>query len=235
LVRGIKDIKIVLSEERPRDGWFDLSLRHLREGVVRFYRVNDLLTGKWLFKVCRDREFGKAIVKAVKCPAGMLYSQLEGSTMVFQRDGEGFLYDIISSTYVDGDGRVRRRAAAAREEVSAVVKERFEIRSYEEATGKAIPGKKLVTLTREENEKEMIALFLLERAWPLLPSQPGLGLEVVDVLGLVRELERAKVEDVYGLAQERFGVERSVTEEFLGLLEARGRIAHPEPGYVKVV
>lgn len=232
---GLKEIKIVLSEERSRDGWFDLSLRQLREGFVRFYRVNDLLTGKWLFKVCRDRELGKAIVKAIKCPEGILYSQLEGSTMVFQRDGEDFLYDVISLTYVGEDGRIRRKMVADMEDVPDVVRNCFVVRTYEDATGKTVPGKKLVTLTREEDEKGMIALFLLERAWPLLPVQPRPGLDVKGVLNLVKELERARVEEVYGLAQERFGVDRIEAKEILDFLETRGKIERPESGFVKVV
>ena len=47
------------------------------------------------------------------------------------------------------------------------IKESYEIRSYEEATGKKATGKHLVTLTKSEDEKAMIALFLLERAWTL--------------------------------------------------------------------
>src|SRR3990170_389637 len=40
-------------------------------------------------------------------------------------------------------------------------------KAYEEATGKTAPGKHWVTLTKAEDEKASITLFLLERAWTL--------------------------------------------------------------------
>ena len=106
----LKNLKIALVEERRGDAWFDLSLRQLRIGEVRFYRVDDLLTGKWLFKVCVDEENSKIMVKALKCPAGRLLSQLEGATMLFQKSiiNDDIFYDVVSLTHVDGDGRFRR-------------------------------------------------------------------------------------------------------------------------------
>jgi len=64
----LKEIKIVKVEERPEDAWYDLSLRQLRKGEVRFYRVKDFLTGDWFFKLCVDPELGKVLVKTIKCP-----------------------------------------------------------------------------------------------------------------------------------------------------------------------
>src|SRR4030066_2193248 len=106
----MKSIKIALQEERTEDSWFDLSLRQLRAGEVRFYKVNDLQTGNWLFKICVDQENSRTMVKAIKCPPGKLFSQLEGATMLFQKSGVNadLYYDIISLTRVDSEGRGRR-------------------------------------------------------------------------------------------------------------------------------
>ena len=169
----LKHIKIKRIETRPNDTWYDMSLRQLRNGEVSFYRVKDFLTGEWLFKMCKDKEQGKILVKAVKCPAGIHFSQLEGKTMVFQDSQiDGMLYDVISLTESDENNRLRRNVVSSIEEVPAIIKENYEIKSYEEATGKKAPGKHLVTLSKRENEKELITLFVLERAWALSESTP---------------------------------------------------------------
>jgi len=150
-----------------------MSLRQLRNGEVSFYTVKDFLTGEWLFKICKDKEEGRIMVKALKCPAGIRFSQLEGRTMVFQQSKiEGMLYDVISLSEVDQNNRLRRNIVSSIEEVPAVIKENYTIKPYEEATGKKAPGKHLVTLSKQENEKEIITLFVLERAWGLSKSTP---------------------------------------------------------------
>ena len=85
MLTNLKSIKITLQEERTEDAWFDLSLRELRTGEVRFYKASDLQTGQWIFKVCIDQENSRTMVKAIKCPQGKLYSQIEGATMLFQK------------------------------------------------------------------------------------------------------------------------------------------------------
>jgi len=153
-------------------------LRQLRNGEVSFYTVKDFLTGEWLFKICKDKEEGRIMVKALKCPAGIRFSQLEGRTMVFQQSKiEGMLYDVISLSEVDQNNRLRRNVVSSIEEVPAVIKENYTIKPYEEATGKKAPGKHLVTLSKQENEKEIITLFVLERAWSLSKSTPEEKLE----------------------------------------------------------
>jgi len=155
-----------------------MSLRQLRNGEVNFYRVKDFLTGNWLFKLCTDKEQEKILVKAVKCPAGIRLAQLEGNTMVFQKSKiEGMLYDIISLTQADENDKVNRKIVSSIDEVPAIIRENYEIKPYEEATGKKAPGKHLVTLTKQENKKETITLFVLERAWPLSQSTPEEKLE----------------------------------------------------------
>lgn len=166
-------IKVRQVETRTDDAWYDMSLRQLRNGEVNFYSVKDFLTGEWLFKICNDKENGKIMVKAVKCPAGIRFSQLEGKTMVFQDSLiDGMVYDVISLTESDEKNRLRRNLVSSIEEVPAIIRENYEIKSYEEATGKKAPGKNLVTLSKKENEKELVTLFVLERAWALSESKP---------------------------------------------------------------
>ena len=167
----LKYIKVRRVETRPDDAWYDMSLRQLRNGEVSFYTVKDFLTGDWLFKLCKDKEHGKILVKAVKCPTGIRFSQLEGNTMVFQDSIiEGMIYDVISLTQTDENDKVSRNIVSSIEEVPVIIRENYEIKPYEEATGKKAPGKHLVTLCKRENEKEIITLFVLERAWSLSKS-----------------------------------------------------------------
>lgn len=230
----LKNMKIVLLEERQEDAWFDLSLRQLRVGEVRFYKVDDLLTGKWLFKVCIDKENYKIMVKAIKCPAGRLFSQLEGATMLFQKSiiSDDLFYDVISLTHVDGEGRVRREIAKSIEDVPSAIRENFDVKQYEEATGKKLPTNYLVTLSKRDNEKDMITLFLLQRAWtlPLEEKQKSMNLMV-----LIKKLEKTSVAEIRSVASEQFGIEKDVLDSLLVDLEAKGKITRLDDGYVKAV
>jgi ribosomal protein L37AE/L43A len=143
--------------------------------------VHDFLTGDWLFKTCIDKEIGKVLIKAVKCPAGARFAQLEGNTMVFQRSLiDNLLYDIVSLTAADENDKLSRRIAASIDEIPDVIKDNFDIKSYQEATGKTAPGKNIVTLCKAEDEKSMITLFLLERAWTLSASSPEERLKALE-------------------------------------------------------
>jgi hypothetical protein len=226
-------MKITLFEERPEDAWFDLSLRQLRVGEVRFYRVDDLLTGKWLFKVCVDRENSKIMVKAIKCPAGNLFSQMEGATMLFQKSiiSDDLFYDVISLSHVDDEGRVRREIAQSIEEVSPVIRENFNVKTYEEVTGKKLPANYFVTLSKRGNEKDMIALFILERAWTLPPEEKQ---KTVNLMALIQKLEKTSVAEIRSVASEQFGIEKDVLDSLLADLEAKGKIKRLGDGYVKV-
>lgn len=169
----LKHIKVRRIETRPQDAWYDMSLRQLRSGEVNFYRVKDFRTGTWLLKLCTDKEQEKVLVKAVKCPAGIRFAQLEGKTMVFQKSKiDDMLYDVISLTQADENDKVKRKIVSSLDEVPAIIRENYEIKPYEEATGKKAPGKYLVSLTKQGNKKEMITLFVLERAWGLSKSTP---------------------------------------------------------------
>ena len=227
-------MKIVLFEERQEDAWFDLSLRQLRVGEVHFYKVDDLLTGKWLFKVCVDKENYKIMVKAIKCPAGRLFSQLEGATMLFQKSiiNDDLFYDIVSLTHVDGEGRVRREVAQSIEEVPSVIREQFEVKTYEEATGKKLPANYLVTLSKRDNEKDMITLFLLERAWTLPQEEKQ---KTMNLMALIKKLEKTSVAEIHSVASEQFGIEKDTLDSMLADLEAKGKVKRLDDGYVKAV
>jgi len=189
----LRQIKVTRTETRPNDAWYDLGLRQLRNGEVSFYRVRDFLTGDWLFKTCRDKEFEKILVKAVKCPAGARFAQLEGNTMVFQQSVIGdMLYDVISVTHADENERVSRKIVSSAEEVPVIIKENYEVKTYKEATGKMAPGKNLVTLCKREDEKSMIILFLLERAWTLSAVLPEEKIKTLQEQERLKAKERKK-------------------------------------------
>ncbi|MEM2937105.1 MAG: hypothetical protein QXJ63_00990 [Candidatus Bathyarchaeia archaeon] len=178
----LKQIKIKRVESRPEDAWFDLSIRQMRKGPVNFYTIKDPLTGEWLFKICRDAEAKKVIVKALKCPPGTRFAQLEGNSMLFQESTtEGMLYDVISLTQVDENDRLVRKIPSDPQEIPPFIKENFEIKTYEETAGKTAPGKHLVTLCKSDDEKSMITLFLLERAWTISPITPEEKLKETEI------------------------------------------------------
>lgn len=229
----LRNIKIALVEERPEDAWFDLSLRQLRVGEVRFYRVDDLLTGKWLFKVCFDKENSKAMVKAIKCPAGMLYSQLEGNTMLFQKSviSDDLFYDVVSLTHVDGEGKVRREIAKSMDDVPSVIRENFVVKPYEEVTGKKLPTNYIVTLVKGDNEKGMVTLFLFQRAWTLPQEEKQ---KTLNLMALIKKMEKTSIAELRRVANEQFGIEKDTLDSMLADLEAKGRIKSLDAGYVKV-
>ncbi len=231
----LKSIRIVRVEERPNDAWLDMSLRQLREGKVRIYHVNDPLTGKWLFKVCLDIEMKRTIVKALKCPPGKLFAQLEGSTMLFQECPlrDGYYYDVISISYPDKTGRLRRNIVEGLAEIPDHLKNNFEILFYEDVTGKKAPGKKLVVLCKENDEKAMILLFLLQRAWPISEINPDQATYLSRILNLIKTLERASIEDLYREAKEKFNLRKETVDTVLTLLERENKIERPDEGYVK--
>jgi len=226
-------IRIAKVEERKNDSWVDMSLRTLREGEVRFYRVTDPVTGKWLFKVCVDGDMQRTVVKALKCPPGGGFVQLEGHTMLFQKSSvEGYYYGVISLSYPDETGRLRRNVVENLEEVPEIIKNIFKATSYEEATGKKAIGKRLAILCEEKDEKGMIALFLLQRAWPISKIPPSLGTAMPDLLKLIRSLERAEIKDIYQEMSEKHGVAEEDTEVLLRFLETEGKIRRVDE-YIK--
>jgi hypothetical protein len=228
----MKSIKITLQEERTEDAWFDLSLRELRAGEVRFYKANDLQTGQWLFKVCIDKENNRTMIKAIKCPQGKLYSQIEGATMLFQKSlNPNMYYDIISLTQVDTEGKVHREIAKTIEEIPAAIKDNFQVKPYEEATGRKAPGNHLVTLSKKDDDREMITLFLLERARTLPPEERQKNM---DLISLIKELRKTSITDLGNITGEQFNIDREQLTKRLTELEAKGKIKRLDENFVKL-
>ena len=101
--------------------------------------------------------------------------------MVFQQSQkEGWLYDIVSLTEADENDRLSRKVVDFLDEVPAVIRENYEIKLYEEVTGKKAPGKHWVTLSKADDRKAMITLFLLERAWTLSTIAPEEKLKTLE-------------------------------------------------------
>jgi hypothetical protein len=228
----LKSIRISLQEERTDDSWFDLSLRELRSGEVRFYKAEDLQTGKWLFKVCVDPQNNRTMIKAIKCPPGKLYSQLEGATMLFQKCMTSDLYyDIISLTAVDREGKVHREVVKTLDQVPATIKDNFEVKNYQEATGKKLPGEHFVTLSKNDDEKAMITLFLLERARTLPPEERQKNL---DLLALIKELQKTSITDVNNITNEQFNIDREKLNQLISDLEAKGKIKRVDESFIRL-
>lgn len=193
----LRKIRITKIEERSEDAWYDLSLRQLRKGEVHFYRVKDFLTGDWLFKLCIERKLGKVLVNAIKCPPGVRFAQLEGNTMVFQKSqDENLYYDVISLANADERDKVTRKVVNQIEDISTIIRKNFQIQTYKEATGRIAPGKHLVTLTKADDEKAMITLFLLERAWALSPITPEEGLKTFEEQKQLKTLNKKTVKQI---------------------------------------
>ena len=228
----MKSIKISLQEERTNDAWFDLSLRELRSGEVRFYKADDLQTGRWLFKICVDPENSRTMVKAIKCPPGKLFSQLEGATMLFQQSTHaGMYYDIISLTRVNSEGKVHREIAKTIEEIPVPIRDNFEVKNYDEATGKRLPGNHLVTLSKKDDEKAMITLFLLERARTLPPEERQ---KTMNLLGLIRQLQKTSITEVSNITSETFNIDRAALDKLIADLESKGKIERLDENFVKL-
>lgn len=218
-------IQIRKISERTQDLWLDMGLRTIRQGDVRFYRINDPLTGKWLFKICRDREIGRSIVKALKCPSGIGFVQLEGRAMLFQKSRmDGYTYDVISLSYLDDKNRLRRKVIMNSEEIPESISQNFQIMSYEEATGKKAIGKRFVTLCEENDEKKMILLFIYQRAWPLSKMSPNVATKMTELLKIIKKLERAKKVDIFNLSEEQLELTKEDTDTLLKSLENEGKI-----------
>lgn len=88
-------------------------------------------------------------------------------------------YDIISLTHADENDKLHRKIITTIEEVPATIREHFQIVPYEEAKGKKAPGKNWVTLSKAEDEKSMILLFILERAWTISTVSPEEKMETI--------------------------------------------------------
>jgi len=166
-------------------------------------------------------------VKAVKCPPGRRFAQLEGNTMLFQKSQiEELYYDVISLTYADGNDKLHRKIITTIEEAPATIREHFRIVPYEEATGKKAPGKHWVTISKAEDEKSMVLLFILERAWAISTVSPE---DKMEMISLREELKppislyvRPKIERVIHMKVKAHAHENnvSVSDAYKRLIES---------------
>jgi hypothetical protein len=170
-------------------------------------------------------KYHRKTIKAIKCPAGEGYVQLEGRTMLFQKSIiEGHLYDVISLSYLDDNKRLRRKIVSDINEVPQNIREKFKIELYEKATGKNAIGKKLVTLCKEDNNRMIIILFLLQRAWPISKLPLDIYTKLSSVIKLIKKLEKAKLDNVYSLADKLYGLKKEDMDLILKKLESDNRI-----------
>lgn len=230
-----KAIAITRVEQRDEDAWFDFGLRQLRRGQVRFYKVRDAVSGEWLFKVCQDKERGRAIVKALKCPRGMLYAQLEGDSMVFSKSQfEGYLYDVVAIAHVESNERLAKRFVASVEDLPSWIRDAYPVKPYLEATGRNPTfGRGCVTLVKDGDERGMICLFLLEKAWPISVAEEDTAQSYVDIIPVVRELESADLDTVYETVQKRHALSKEDAERLVSWSIRIGKLISPAPGRVK--
>ena len=78
----------------------------------------------------------------------------------------------------------------------------------------------------------MILLFLMERAWPLSMMPPETGIKASDLLGLIKELEKARLDEVYQAAESKLNIGKKDADMLLDALEKEGLIIRLEE-YVK--
>jgi hypothetical protein len=117
------------------------------------------------------------------------------------------------------------------EEIPASIRDNFEIKEYNAATGKKIPGTHLVTLTKKDDEKAMITLFILERARTLPPEERQ---KTMDLFGLIKEMQKTSITEVSNVVSETFNVDRAALEKLLSALEERGKIKRLDENFVKL-
>ena len=87
----------------------------------------------------------------------------------------------------------------------SVIRENFVVKSYEEATGKKLPTNYLVTLVKRDNEKGMVTLFLLQRAWTLPQEEKQ---KTLNLMALIKKMEKTSIAELRRVANEQFGIEK---------------------------
>jgi hypothetical protein len=117
------------------------------------------------------------------------------------------------------------------EEVPSAIRENFEVKTYEEATSRKLLGKHFVTLSKKDNEKDMIALFVIERAWTLPVEERQ---KAMDLMTLIRKLEKTSIAEIHNVTSEQYGLEKAALDSLLAALEAKGKIKRLDDSYVKV-
>ena len=151
--------------------------------------------------------------------------------MLFQKSLKPELYyDIISLTQVDNKGSVHREVVKDHEEIPAAIRDNFNVKTYDEATGKKLSGH-FVTLTRKDNERDMITLFILERARTLPPEERR---KTMDLIGLIKEMQKTSITEISNVVSETFNVDRPALDKLLTDLESKGKIKRLDENFVRV-
>ncbi len=133
--------------------------------------------------------------------------------MLFQKSlNFDLYYDIISLTQVDDKGSIHREVVKTREEIPATIRDNFSIKNYSEATGKKLPVTHLVTLTKKDDEKAMITLFILERARTLPLEERR---KTMDLIRLIKEMQKTSKTEVSNVVSETFTVDRPTLDKLL--------------------
>jgi hypothetical protein len=76
----------------------------------------------------------------------------------------------------------------------------------------------------------MITLFLLQRAWTLPPEEKQ---KTLNLMALIKKLEKASVAELHGIASEQFGIEKDALDSMIADLEVKGKIKRLDESYVK--
>jgi hypothetical protein len=116
------------------------------------------------------------------------------------------------------------------EEVPSAIRENFEVKTYDEATGRKLLGNHFVTLSKKDNEKDMITLFVIERAWTLPVEERQ---KAMDLMTLIRKLEKTSIAEIHNVTSEQYGLEKAALDNLLAALEAKGKIKRLDDSYVK--
>ena len=152
--------------------------------------------------------------------------------MLFQKSiFPNLYYDIVSLTQVDGKGKVHREVVKTMEEIPAAIKDNFQVKTYEQATGRKAPGNHLVTLSKKDDDREMITLFLLERARTLPPEERQKNM---DLLSLIKELQKTSITDLGNITGEQFNISRESLNKLLADYEKKGKIKRLDDNFVKL-
>jgi len=146
--------------------WFDLGNRKVDSGVIYAFGVEDPVSGNWILNVRVSDSGEKIVVIAVASEmAGYLHNQIKRKSVVLNACSCGeHYYHPIGIGYVKG-GRFRSKRIVSLDDVPEEIRERFEIKRYEEVSPKSsvsLEGK-LVALVKKGDIDKAALLFVLEK------------------------------------------------------------------------
>ena len=73
----------------------------------------------------------------------------------------------------------------------------------------------------------------MQRAWPISPVPPEVRLKTVNLLAIVKEMEKARIEDIYRAANKQFGIDKREVDALLASLEKKGKIERQKQATLK--